>query len=86
MNIDILLSPLFTLFAILGTDEFGEPCHGGMYKHLWSNGPKEGLEYPYYTFTDHFGKAIPSFLPRPAMRDYLEGIIAFNLIGVFLTV
>lgn len=64
---------LWNFTWMTGTDEFGEPCHGGMYKHLWSNGPKEGLEYPYYTFTDHFGKAIPSFLPRPAMRDYLEG-------------
>ena len=24
-----------------GTDEFGEPVHGSMYRYLWSNGPKE---------------------------------------------
>ena len=57
-----------------GTDEYGEPCHGGMYKHLWSNGPKECLEYPDYTFDDHYGKAIPAFPPRLVLRDYMEGI------------
>lgn len=64
-------------FAVIGTDGFGEPCHGGMYKHLWSNGPKEGLEYPDYTFDDHYGKAIPSFPPRRVLRDYMEGIFLF---------
>jgi cation diffusion facilitator CzcD-associated flavoprotein CzcO len=44
-----------------------------MYRHLWSNGPKECLEFPDYTFEKHFGKAIPSFPPRPVLRDYLEG-------------
>lgn len=57
----------------IGTDEYGEPAHSGMYRHLWSNGPKEALEYPDYTFEDHFGKAIPSFPPRLVLRDYLEG-------------
>ena len=33
-------------------------------RYLWSNGPKECLEFPYYTFEEHFGKAIPSFPPR----------------------
>jgi trimethylamine monooxygenase len=46
-----------------------------MYKHLWSNGPKETIEYPDYTFDDHFGKSIPSFPPRAVLRDYLEGLI-----------
>ena len=59
---------------ILGTDSYGEPCHNGMYKYLWINGPKECFEYPDYTFEKHFGKAIPSYPPRPVMRDYLEGI------------
>ncbi|CAG2240010.1 tmm [Mytilus edulis] len=66
---------LFIFFAVLGTDEYGEPCHGGMYKHLWSNGPKEGLEYPDYTFTEHFGKSVPSFLPRPVIRDYPSRLV-----------
>ena len=59
--------------VIKGTDEHGEPCHAGMYKHLWSNGPKECLEFPDYTFEDHFGHPIPSFPPREVLIDYLEG-------------
>uniref|UniRef100_A0A1I8GTI7 Flavin-containing monooxygenase n=2 Tax=Macrostomum lignano TaxID=282301 RepID=A0A1I8GTI7_9PLAT len=56
-----------------GTDEYGENVHGSMYRSLWSNGPKEALEYPDYTFEQHFGGPIPSFPPREALRDYLWG-------------
>ncbi|XP_033753228.1 dimethylaniline monooxygenase [N-oxide-forming] 3-like [Pecten maximus] len=56
-----------------GVDEHGELCHGGMYRDLWSNGPKECLEFPDYTFHDHFGKSIPSFPPRTVLFDYLQG-------------
>ncbi|XP_053400389.1 uncharacterized protein LOC123556318 [Mercenaria mercenaria] len=56
-----------------GNDEFGELCHNGMYKNLWCNSPKETIEFPDYTYEDHFGKAIPSYPPRPVLRDYLEG-------------
>ena len=56
-----------------GTDQNGEPVHGSMYRYLWSNGPKEALEFPDYTFEDHFGKAIPSFPPREVLFDYLQG-------------
>jgi hypothetical protein len=34
------------------------------FRYLWSNGPKECLELPSYTFEDHYGRAIPSFPPR----------------------
>ena len=27
-----------------GLDQYGESVHGSMYRYLWSNGPKEGLE------------------------------------------
>lgn len=55
-------------------DEHGENVHGSMYRDLWSNGPKEaGVEYPDYTFEDHFGKPIPSFPPREVIYDYLKG-------------
>jgi len=57
-----------------GTDEHGEPVHGSMYRYLWSNGPKECLELPHYTFEDHYGKAIPSFPPREVLFDYLKGL------------
>merc|ERR1719383_721429 len=56
-----------------GIDEHGEGVHGSMYRYLWSNGPKEALEFPDYTFEDHFGKAIPSFPPREVLFDYLKG-------------
>ena len=39
-----------------GLDECGEPVHGSMYRYLWSNGPKEGLEFADYSFEEHFGK------------------------------
>ena len=54
-----------------GTDEYGDPVHGSMYRYLWSNGPKECLEFADYTFEEHFGKPIPSFPPREALADYV---------------
>ncbi|MEM1264582.1 MAG: NAD(P)/FAD-dependent oxidoreductase [Pseudomonadota bacterium] len=56
-----------------GVDEHGNPCHGSMYRYLWSNGPKEGLEFADYTFEEHFGKAIASYPPRAVLFDYIEG-------------
>ena len=31
-----------------GLDGKGEPVHGSMYRYLWSNGPKEALEFADY--------------------------------------
>jgi len=56
-----------------GTDNNGESVHGSMYRYLWSNGPKEALEFPDYTFEQHYGTAIPSFPPREVLLDYLQG-------------
>ncbi len=56
-----------------GTDEYGETCHGSMYKYLWSNGPKECLEFGDYSFEEHFGRSIPSFPPRETLRNYITG-------------
>lgn len=56
-----------------GTDENGETCPNSQYHNLWSNGPKEGLEYADYTFDEHFGKPIGSFPTRPVLLDYLKG-------------
>ena len=56
-----------------GLDEFGEPVHGSMYRYLWSNGPKEGLEFADYTFEEHFGKPIASYPPRAVLFDYIKG-------------
>jgi len=56
-----------------GLDEDGEPVHNSMYRYLWSNGPKECLEFSDYTFEEHFKKPIPSFPPRAVLRDYQMG-------------
>lgn len=56
-----------------GLDEHGEPVHGSMYRYLWSNGPKEGLEFADYSFEEHFGRPIASYPPRAVLFDYIEG-------------
>lgn len=56
-----------------GSDEHGEPVHGSMYRYLWSNGPKECLEFADYTFEEHFGKLIGSYPPRAVLWDYIKG-------------
>lgn len=56
-----------------GIDEYGEPVHGSMYRYLWSNGPKEALEFADYTFEEHFGKAIASYPPREVLAHYIKG-------------
>ncbi|WP_126977258.1 NAD(P)-binding domain-containing protein [Frigidibacter oleivorans] len=56
-----------------GLDEHGEPVHCSMYRYLWTNGPKEGLEFADYSFEEHFGKQIASYPPRAVMFDYIEG-------------
>ncbi len=56
-----------------GLDEHGEPVHCSMYRYLWSNGPKECLEFADYTFEEHFGKLIASYPPRAVLADYIKG-------------
>ncbi len=56
-----------------GTDEYGEPVHCSMYRYLWSNGPKEVLEFADYGFEEHFGKEIASYPPRAVLWDYIKG-------------
>lgn len=56
-----------------GVDENGEPVHSSMYRYLWSNGPKEALEFADYTFDEHFKKPIASYPPREVLWDYIKG-------------
>lgn len=58
-----------------GVGKYGEPIHGSMYKYLWSNGPKECLEFSDYSFDEHFKKTISSYPPRPVLFDYIQGRI-----------
>lgn len=56
-----------------GVDEHGEAVHGSMYRYLWSNGPKEALEFADYSFDEHFKKPIASYPPRAVLWDYIKG-------------
>ncbi|MGH3097102.1 MAG: NAD(P)-binding domain-containing protein [Streptosporangiales bacterium] len=67
-----------------GLDEHGGPVHGSMYRYLWSNGPKECLEFADYTFDEHFGKPIPSFPPREVLYDYVLGRARRNNVRRFI--
>jgi trimethylamine monooxygenase len=51
---------------------------------LWSNIPKETIEYPEYTFYDHFGCLLPSYLPRALIYDYLTGRANANNLRRFI--
>lgn len=67
-----------------GLDKNGEPVHGSMYRYLWSNGPKECLEFSDYSFDEHFGKAIPSYPPRAVLKDYIMGRIDKEAISKYI--
>ena len=56
-----------------GSDQFGDPIPNSMYRYLWSNGPKECLEFADYSFDEHFQKPIPSFPPREVLQNYILG-------------
>lgn len=59
----------------VGLDEHQEPVASAMYRYLWSNGPKECLEFADYTFLEHFKQPIPSYPPREVVHDYIKGRI-----------
>ncbi|CAF3234493.1 unnamed protein product [Rotaria socialis] len=64
---------LWQYTALVGTYSCGEPIHSSMYRQLWSNGPKELLEYADYSFEQHFGRSITSYPPRAILYDYIIG-------------
>ncbi|MFD1213117.1 NAD(P)-binding domain-containing protein [Arthrobacter sp. GCM10027362] len=77
-----------------GLDAAGEPVHSSMYRHLWSNGPKECLEFADYTFDEHFGRPISSYPPREVLFDYIKGrveksdvrkYVRFNTVARFVS-
>ena len=59
-----------------GSDQYGDPVHNSMYRYLWSNGPKECLEFADYAFDEHFGHPIPSFPPREVLYNYIIGRVS----------
>lgn len=45
-----------------------------MYEALWTNGPKESIEFFDYTYDEHFGgRPLPVYMPRQAMLEYMIG-------------
>ena len=56
-----------------GLDRHGEIAHSSMYRYLWSNGPKECLEFADYYFEEHFDHPIASYPPREVLFDYIQG-------------
>lgn len=67
-----------------GVGRYGEPLHGSMYRYLWSNGPKECLEFSDYSFDEHFGKPISSYPPRPVLFDYIQGRVKKSRVRQFI--
>lgn len=55
------------------TDEVGDDVHQGIYRNHQTNGLNEMLEFPDYSFVEHFGYPITSYPPRSVMLDYLQG-------------
>lgn len=45
-----------------------------MYEALWTNGPKEAIEFFDYTYDEHFGgRPLPVYMPRQAILEYMVG-------------
>jgi cation diffusion facilitator CzcD-associated flavoprotein CzcO len=38
---------------------------------LWTNGPKEGIEFFDYSYDEHFGRQLPVYMPRQALLEYM---------------
>lgn len=79
-----VIGGLWNFSYYTGTDQYGEQCHNSMYRYLWSNGPKEVLEYEDYSFKEHFGRAIPSFPPRTVLNEYNLGRAKKNNVDRFV--
>ena len=52
-----------------------------MYEGLWVNGPKEMAEYFDYSYDEHFGCALPPYVPRQAILEYMVARVAKNNVG-----
>jgi hypothetical protein len=50
-----------------------------MYRHLWTIGPKEAMESMDYSYKEHFGKDLPTYVPREIIKLYLEGIFTCTI-------
>ena len=64
---------LWNLNYRTGTDANGQAVHSSMYRDLFVNAPCEALEFPDYTYEQHFGKKLSSYPPRAVLEDYMKG-------------
>ena len=42
-----------------------------MYEGLWINGPSQAMEFADYTYADHFQRAMPIYIPRKSVLEYI---------------
>lgn len=49
-----------------------------MYEALWTNGPSHCIEYPDYTFDEHFNRPVPVFMPRGVLLEYMLARVTKN--------
>ena len=54
-----------------------------MYDALWTNGLNQTLEYFDYTFDEHFKQALPLFLPRGPIMEYMMKRVTRNNPDIF---
>ena len=55
-----------------------------MYEALWTNGAKEFLEFPDYTFDEHFQSlSLPVYMPREAILEYIIARVVKNCPKIF---
>ena len=69
-----------------GSDQYGDPVPNSMYRYLWSNGPKECLEFADYSFDEHFSinnpvRAVASVKCPPPL--FLRSIINASIFSLF---
>lgn len=62
-----------------------------MYEALWTNGPKEQIEFFDYTFQEHFkdshrGADLPVYMPREAILEYIMARVQRNNTDIFKNV
>eukprot|EP00585_Thalassiosira_rotula_P001324 CAMPEP_0196146124 /NCGR_PEP_ID=MMETSP0910-20130528/22266_1 /TAXON_ID=49265 /ORGANISM="Thalassiosira rotula, Strain GSO102" /LENGTH=626 /DNA_ID=CAMNT_0041408267 /DNA_START=21 /DNA_END=1901 /DNA_ORIENTATION=- len=52
-------------------DETSQADSNKMYEGLWTNAPKEAIEFFDYTYDEHFGRAMPVYMPRQLILEYM---------------
>jgi len=57
-------------FKDYGTGKKKKSDCANMYEALWTNGAKENFEFFDYTFEEHFGVALPAYMPRQLVLEY----------------